>query len=721
MADPDPSRGPEVRVHRASYTVRGPEWAFALPQGDLAALEEVMAICSEFWNGVGSLIVPVRADGRIYPRLDELLAVRGVERVYLHERLGERAVQTLSARMPDVAPIYADFLRGEIHPFYLSLNDRPEVLSTLWRPLLRTPRLRRVALAAWGQIPEEDLPDWRARFNLGDVRDREALRHLLTSQIRGNTPLLLGARHMNTYEQYGGRDTWPHLFVFGRASFDELVYFWNLRSRLSSWAGLRPIVAVPRELLSPEELQPIRTWVTTPPTGTHYKPDISLAGPEREILAAAKALQGLGFKRADDDAGLQHSFPDPPKGREGLEYSEYPPGISGAMKRGATDFAQVTISDRRALLELPSPAGVRLPFGYLRLAIRGLPLPLPLNSVTANNIIQNAFVSEDGLTVLTTTAAPRWTWEVRLPNPTEALEQWAGAHGFTVSPSQPGRYAEALLGRLPGPGSLDALADPTALAILDQLAPRSTKKLAQRIVAELGRGAASETGPVDEARLADLLRDQGLSLAIEPRTLHEIASRTGKRKPHYLAAITALVESGLVRRGVGFRCPQCNFRQLFALGELDERIACRACRLELPNPVRDGSEEYPTSYFLDGLAAQLMEQDLLSVILALRRLRLGAPERPLFAWPGLIFKGPAGDVDADLLVSDGEQVRVFECKSRAEGLDLTQTQGLLALCETLGARPGIATLGGSFRKDVAGAVEAASGEIFRRPELLAAR
>jgi hypothetical protein len=40
------------RQHRVRYWVRGPEWAFVVPQGDLAALEDVMRICSAFWNGV---------------------------------------------------------------------------------------------------------------------------------------------------------------------------------------------------------------------------------------------------------------------------------------------------------------------------------------------------------------------------------------------------------------------------------------------------------------------------------------------------------------------------------------------------------------------------------------------------------------------------------------------------------------------------------------------
>ena len=106
--------------------------------------------------------------------------------------------------------------------------------------------------------------------------------------------------------------------------------------------------------------------------------------------------------------------------------------------------------------------------------------PCPLNATTAAQIIPNAYVSQDGLTVHTQTAQ-RWSWDVRLPDQTEALEQWASSYGYSVTPSQPGLYGQALLGRLKSPEDLDSLADQTAIAILAQLAPDSTKKLAQRV------------------------------------------------------------------------------------------------------------------------------------------------------------------------------------------------------------------------------------------------
>jgi hypothetical protein len=51
-----------------NYFVRGPEWAIAIPKGDVEALEDAMRRCSTFWNGPGTLLIPVTEEGRL-PRL----------------------------------------------------------------------------------------------------------------------------------------------------------------------------------------------------------------------------------------------------------------------------------------------------------------------------------------------------------------------------------------------------------------------------------------------------------------------------------------------------------------------------------------------------------------------------------------------------------------------------------------------------------------------------
>ena len=704
----------EVQVSRLSYTLRGPEWGFAVPQGDLAALEEVIRLCSSFWNGLGSLIIPVRSDGNLYPALDRLLEVRQVDQVLIHDAVGERARQSLAARFDDIGSLWMD--RHEIHPYFLSLNDRDESLASVQRPLMKSRRLRRVADATWGYIPDDEVDDWRRRFEVtNEAEQQEALRGILDSQIRGNSPLLLGARHMSSYEQRGGIDGYPCLFVFGKADFGEIVHFWNLRSRLSGAYGDRGIVGVPRELLCADDLKPVREWVEMPSGATHFKPDISLVVEPDEATAVRTALEELGFSNAGERTKYQHAFPDPPQGREGLEYFELGTGqLGGPMRRGAKATTLATVTDRRISLDLPSPEGVRLPFGYLRFAIDGLPLPLPLSPVTAKGLMPHAWVSADGLTVKTHTEK-RWRFDFELPDAEEALSQWASSYGYDVRPSQPGLYAQALIGRLAAPTDLDPLANPVAAEILKQLTPDSTKKLVQRLKLDIETGGDS----IDEQVLLELMQQQGLLLRVGAKTLHELASICERKQTELTAALAGLVEVGMVRRGISFACPLCKFDQVVPLGDLDERIECQACRHELVAPVLSGKREHPIAYFLDGLAARLMEEDLLSVVLALRRARLDSGSRESFiAWPGLLFSKADDTVDGDLLVSDGSTASIFECKMNASRLELDQARRLLDLCEDLHAKPGIAGLRGEFDDGMKELVLGAGGVVYEAEELI---
>jgi len=297
----------------------------------------------------------------------------------MHEALGKRARCAVANRFESVASLHQRLARHEIHPLFFAVNNSPEAISTLWRPVFKAERLQRIAKAVWGHIDDEDLAEWRSRFTIVDAEGLPALRHMVANQLSGSTPLQLGGRYMNSFEQAGGFDGWRHLFVFERGSFDELVYFWNLRSRMSAWNGERAIAAITTDLLKTEELAAIRRWAEAPNAGSYFKPDLCLAGPERAMEPTKKVLKKLGFKRTKLPGKFQHSFPDPPAGREQLEYTEYPLGVGGPMKRGVTSTSLVTISSKHAYLALPKPTDPKLPFGYVRLTIRGLPLPLPLN------------------------------------------------------------------------------------------------------------------------------------------------------------------------------------------------------------------------------------------------------------------------------------------------------------------------------------------------------
>jgi Holliday junction resolvasome RuvABC DNA-binding subunit len=92
-------------------------------------------------------------------------------------------------------------------------------------------------------------------------------------------------------------------------------------------------------------------------------------------------------------------------------------------------------------------------------------------------------------------------FDISLPTSDEALADWSRDHGCEVRVTQDSRYANALLRRLSSEEALDALANPNAPAVLRELSPKSRKKLAQRISAELkGQGKTVDANELADAR-----------------------------------------------------------------------------------------------------------------------------------------------------------------------------------------------------------------------------
>jgi hypothetical protein len=709
------------RQHRLTYFVRGPEWAFAIPQGDLGALEEVMRRCSTFWNGVGSLLAPVSRDGRTPTWVHGLLRIRPVDACFMHHSLGEAARRSVERRIPGATMLWDGFDEHEVHPLHLAPpggRDGP-------KPPLEIPRfagagLRRAALAIWGAIQDEDLSHWSARYDITATDGEPAHGALLRGQVKGEgeSPLRLCARYMGLVRRDGLAE-WPYIWVLPSASFEALVNFWNFRARLlAQTRSEAPVIGLPRESLRhPEQLAALADWLPRVPE-SHHTPDVGISclGRLHDEVRAALAAVPL-VEETQDPRTFQFGRGVEPN--DPATYAFLPPEVGGRFVRGASASALVSFDEGRSSLALPAPPAFPVrTFARTRLVFTNLPLPLPATPSAARGVHVNA-EARDGVMLLTNATA-EWNFDIRLPTAGQALQDWAADHGFALTRSQDGRDAEALLRRLGTLDALDVLANPKTIALLAALAPRSRVKLARRLVAEAKQAGAQ----LDEDAVLERLADLGLFLEIEARSAGEIASimGPGTQKRTVLGLLAPLVQAGFVHRSRGVRCPRCRFRMLLELRQLDETVRCRACGQTFVLPVVDesGEREPEHLYRLDGLMARAMDQDVLPVLLTLRAVR-PAPEQPklFFAWPGVeLGQGEAPKVDVDLLVSDGSSVSGYEVKRNAAGLGRAQLRRVMEVLSRAGARLGIAALEGEFDQQLVEQVAQANGRVLTRQDLL---
>jgi hypothetical protein len=509
-------------TYQAGITLwrRGPEWAFAVPIGNIAALEEVAALCCRFWNGANSLIIPVASDGRTWPAIEQLLNVHPVEACFLHDGVrpdaAERLQHQLGHRVLRWTNLHDEFDRFELHPLLLQPSYIARESPPLDLPVFRTRKLRRIGLVCWGDIPAEASPEYARAFALRRLTDADAHTAVLVGQTSETSPL---AQSVRLIEPYGVNPPFARvLYVFDRGGFSELVDFWNLRSRAQGHRGRPLVLGIAREALDhTAAFEPIRRYVEDDPL-FDVEPDLGVVAREEDRPAVARVLSGLGFER-DTGTQIRRTFRDGRRNRP-LSFGFFNGFVGGPLKRGCLAHQQITITNAQTTFFPARPEEFRVrTANHIRLAIDGLPLAMPLSGSAAERTVSNAFPTPEGVTIETDAHAGDGYLRLRLPSAWEMLEGWAAEAALTVRRSQAGRYGHALLERLGDLDGLDVLADDDVLAVLTSLTPLSRLKLAQRIVAEAEAAGTS----LAEEPLAAELGKQALFLELRARTATEIA------------------------------------------------------------------------------------------------------------------------------------------------------------------------------------------------------
>jgi hypothetical protein len=178
---------------RLRYSVRGPEWAFVIPYGDRGALEDVMRRCSGFWNGAGSLIVPIKRTGWMPPYVDDLLGTRAVDLTWVHGAVDGALHEGVVQKLGQIARLSDSFDRHETHPLRLVSPEQTRT-QRLTVPATSTAAARTLKLALWGDIADDDLPYYRDRYTVQEAQPgAESWKALIDGQIAGpvTSPLLI--------------------------------------------------------------------------------------------------------------------------------------------------------------------------------------------------------------------------------------------------------------------------------------------------------------------------------------------------------------------------------------------------------------------------------------------------------------------------------------------------------------------------------------------------
>lgn len=286
----------------------------------------------------------------------------------------------------------------------------------------------------------------------------------------------------------------------------------------------------------------------------------------------------------------------------------------------------------------------------------------PKGKAVAKLINNNAWFSHYGLTTAVMAQERRSNLQISMPDELQACGVHFEDLGYTSRASQNGRYANSFVQLVGGISQLRNLANEPVLRLLDYLAIKSTKKVAQRVVAELKI-------PDAEAKLVQILN--GVEVISEwktkANTINAIKHATGLEKKALMQLLTSLAELKILQRGLFVSCEQCGVPTWHSIATVTERIQCPGCGhsgiLPIEYPAGSGLE-MQWQYTLNSLTNRVMDQDVLPHLLAINFL---SKDGEMFAiQPGveLLKKGSENvDVEFDFLFVRKQQLIGGECKS----------------------------------------------------------
>jgi hypothetical protein len=341
----------------------------------------------------------------------------------------------------------------------------------------------------------------------------------------------------------------------------------------------------------------------------------------------------------------------------------------------------------------------------------------PRDPAVAGLIRQGAWFSPYGVsTELEVTGRPQYV-PLNVPAPWEALLLYFQRRGYVARRSAPARYADALLGLVGGLPGAEVFASVLAYRLLDSLAMKSSKKVAQRITKELRLASGAEED------LTRLLRDADVVSELKkvPKTLQELCGLGDRRA--LLALLGRLAEAGVVQRGFHATCPECQTPSWFPLRAVQERLVCPGCSASFLLPVEHpagSSRELAWEYTLNALVNRAVDQDVLPAILALRHEAQG--QRMPFFVAGLEL-ALAGEADAeaelDYLFVRDQGLYAGECKAGAELSDKDVRTGRLAAA--LGVKEFSFCTVRKFSDTALGLVESLRAELREAPNTMAVK
>lgn len=301
----------------------------------------------------------------------------------------------------------------------------------------------------------------------------------------------------------------------------------------------------------------------------------------------------------------------------------------------------------------------------------------PSRHEIAVNIKPNAWFSRYGISFITQPPDRANYLDFNLPTELETLRLFFSSRGYEVNLSKPATYGNALIELMGGIDQLSVLASKTSYLLLDSLALKSTKKLAQKIAQKLAENLQQQEisiSPEIAESIQPFIEDMEIVPELKriPKTYSQLCSdaRLSSSKRELLTLLSRLSEKQVVTRGFYLTCTNCETQAWYPLQVVRERVLCLGCFNEFVLPIeKPKTQEIEWEYTLNTLINRIMDQDVLVAVLAISHLAKGRQISCVV--PGLEIRRSdttqsQAITDFDFIFVSQHQIFAGECKAGTE-------------------------------------------------------
>jgi hypothetical protein len=722
--------------YRFRVNIRPIKTAYFVREDDRENLIRTLRLISTQWGGIRNLIIPVRPNLTIAPFFEHILKLHepdwfvsclvgtheddyeiarersrehGQFQVYLSQLFPDRQIDLQIRDFLDERDITAHPLSiisdedlnvydpDPLQPF----RARGQVLST-HELFLKTDDDYRAAdelinLVLFGSIfpGQEDDYSQLLRIQKISVDMRERL--FWECQFQ-NSPfssvLNLTTYGVRLYTATGVLES-PHFDIVLVNSFNSLCWYWNLR-------GLREVVQhsdlgrhtllLPIELLDDvKALEQLLSFISENITypSHHSNLDISFRVWDNE---SAELLKGVlpnlpSLEPLDDDKisftytwGTKKALEETNAGKQKLSYSfaglSYVDNYRETAGLNPPIVTNLNLKSNELLLS--PPTGFRNRYGGATAVDFECDVwnRYPDNRFIAESIKAGSRFSPYGLSMITTTPDQPRLNSFNLPDEWETLRIHFESKGYQVRLSRDGQYSDAIVSLVGGLNGIELLASKESYLLLDMLALKSTKKIAQRIVNMLG---------IEENRTSEieyLFNEMEIAPELKglPKTYRQLSNdpRLKPYRSNLLNLLNRLSEAEVIKRGFYLDCPHCGAPDWYPLLSINERLTCSGCSNNFGLPVEmPVGTEIQWQYRLNTLINRAVDQDVLPNILSLYYAIKQRKCSCLTVGLELLRDGRV-QKEFDFLFISEQKVYAGECKAGSELGDKDSGTALLA-------------------------------------------